>query len=52
MNFKEIFELLINRYGDGGLVITILIIILFLFLPYLFNKSNKNMSQNLEKMTQ
>ena len=50
MNFKEIFETLINIYGDGGLIISVLIVVLFIVTPYFFNKSNKTINQGLEKM--
>ena len=43
MDFVKIFQFLTETYGYGGLVISILLVILFLFLPYLFKKNNKEM---------
>lgn len=51
MNFTEIFKFLSESYGGGGLVLSVLIILLFLFLPYLFNKNNKNMKDGLNEVS-
>ena len=51
MNFTEIFKFLSENYGGGGLVLSVLIILLFLFLPYLFNKSNKNMKDGFDTVS-
>jgi len=52
MNFKDVIELLISSYGITGLIISVLIIILFIITPYMFNKSNKNINKGLEKMAE
>lgn len=51
MNFVDYFKFLIESYGYGGLVISILIVLLFIFLPYLFKKNNKNMKDGLHEVT-
>lgn len=51
MDFVKIFQFLTETYGYGGLVISILLIVLFLFLPYLFKKNNKEMKDGLKDVT-
>jgi len=51
MDFAKIFQFLTETYGYGGLVLSILIVILFLFLPYLFKKNDKKMSDGLKEVT-
>jgi len=48
MDFVEFFKFLTDGYGYGGLVISILITLLFLFLPYLFKKNSKEMKDGLK----
>ena len=48
MNFVEFFKFLTDGYGYGGLVISILIVLLFMFLPYLFRKNNKEIKDGLK----
>ena len=50
MNFVEFFRFLTDGYGYGGLVISILISLLFIFLPYLFKKNNKEIKDGLENV--
>ena len=51
MDFVKIFQFLTETYGYGGLVLSILIVILFLFLPYLMRKNNKDMKDGLKDVT-
>ena len=51
MDFVKIFQFLTETYGYGGLVLSILIVVLFLFLPYLFKKNNKDMKDGLREVT-
>lgn len=51
MDFVKIFQFLTEAYGYGGLVISILIVILFLLLPYLMRKNNKDMKDGLKDVT-
>lgn len=51
MDFVKIFQFFTETYGYGGLVISILIILLFLFLPYLFKKNNKDIKDGLKDVT-
>lgn len=51
MDFAKIFQFLTETYGYGGLVLSILIVILFLMLPYFFKKSDKNMHDGLKEVT-
>ena len=51
MDFAKIFQFLTETYGYGGLVLSILIVVLFLFLPYLFKKNDKKMHDGLKEVT-
>jgi uncharacterized membrane protein (DUF106 family) len=51
MDFVKIFQFLTETYGYGGLVISILLVVLFLFLPYLFKKNDKKMHDGLKEVT-
>lgn len=51
MNFVEFFKFLTDGYGYGGLVISILIVLLFMFLPYLFRKNNKEIKDGLKDVS-
>ena len=51
MDFVKIFQFLTETYGYGGLVLSILIVILFLFLPYLMRRNNKDMKDGLKDVT-
>lgn len=51
MDFAKIFQFLTETYGYGGLVLSILIVILFLMLPYFFKKSDKKMHDGLKEVT-
>jgi hypothetical protein len=51
MDFVKIFQFLTETYGYGGLVLSILIVILFLLLPYLMRKNNKDMKDGLKDVT-
>ena len=51
MDFAKIFQFLTETYGYGGLVISILIVVLFLLLPYFFKKSDKKMHDGLKEVT-
>ena len=51
MNFVDYFKFLIETYGYGGLILSILIVLLFIFLPYLFKKNNKEMKDGLKEVT-
>lgn len=51
MDFAKIFQFLTETYGYGGLVISILIVILFLFLPYLFKRNDKKINDGLKEVT-
>ena len=51
MDFAKIFQFLTENYGYGGLVISILIVVLFLLLPYFFKKSDKRMHDGLKEVT-
>jgi len=51
MDFVEFFKFLTDGYGYGGLVISIMITLLFLFLPYLFKKNNKEIKDGLKDVT-
>lgn len=51
MDFAKIFQFLTETYGYGGLVLSILIVVLFLMLPYFFKKSDKNMHNGLKEVT-
>lgn len=51
MDFAKIFQFLTETYGYGGLVLSILIVVLFLFLPYLFKRNNKEMKDGLKEVT-
>lgn len=51
MDFVKIFQFLTETYGYGGLALSILIVILFLLLPYLMRKNNKDMKDGLKDVT-
>ena len=51
MDFTKVFQFLTETYGYGGLVISILIVVLFLLLPYFFKKSDKKMHDGLKEVT-
>jgi uncharacterized membrane protein (DUF106 family) len=51
MNFVDYFKFLIETYGYGGLILSILIVLLFIFLPYLFKRNNKEMKDGLKEVT-
>ena len=51
MDFAKIFQFLTETYGYGGLVLSILIVVLFLMLPYFFKKSDKKMHDGLKEVT-
>ena len=51
MDFVKIFQFLTETYGYSGLALSILIIVLFLFLPYLMRKNNKDMKEGLKDVT-
>lgn len=51
MDFAKIFQFLTETYGYGGLVISILIVVLFLLLPYFFKKSDKKIQDGLKEVT-
>ena len=51
MDFIKVFQFLTETYGYGGLVISILIVVLFLLLPYFFKKSDKKMHDGLKEVT-
>ena len=51
MDFVKIFQFLTETYGYSGLALSILIIVLFLFLPYLMRKNNKDMKEELKDVT-
>lgn len=51
MDFVKIFQFLTETYGYGGLVISILLVVLFLLLPYFFKKSDKKMHDGLKEVT-
>ena len=51
MDFAKIFQFLTETYGYGGLVLSILIVILFLMLPYFFKKSDKKIHDGLKEVT-
>lgn len=51
MDFAKIFQFLTETYGYGGLVLSILIVVLFLMLPYFFRKSDKKMHDGLKEVT-
>lgn len=51
MDFTKIFQFLTETYGYGGLIISILIVVLFLMLPYFFKKTDKKMHDGLKEVT-
>ena len=51
MDFVKIFQFLTESYGYGGLVISILIVVLFLLLPYFFKKADKKVKDGLKEVT-
>ena len=51
MDFAKIFQFLTETYGYGGLVISILLVVLFLLLPYFFKRSDKKMHDGLKEVT-
>ena len=51
MDFVKIFQFLTETYGYGGLVISILLVVLFLLLPYFFKRSDKKMHDGLKEVT-
>jgi uncharacterized membrane protein (DUF106 family) len=51
MDYVKVFQFLTENYGYGGLAISILIVLIFIFLPYLMKKSNKDMKDGLKDVT-
>lgn len=51
MDFVKIFQFFIETYGYSGFVVSVLIIILFITLPYLIKKNNKDIKDGLKDIT-
>ena len=51
MDFVKIFQFFIETYGYSGFVVSVLIIILFITLPYLIKKNNKDIKDGLKYIT-
>lgn len=51
MDFVKIFQFLTESYGYGGLVISVLIVVLFLLLPYFFKKADKKVKDGFKEVT-
>ena len=51
MDFVKIFQFFIEAYGYSGFVVSVLIIILFITLPYLIKKNNKDIKDGLKDIT-
>jgi len=51
MDYNSIFNLFIGNYGYLGLFLSFSIIVLFILMPYLINKSNKNINKSLNELT-
>ena len=47
MDLNKVIELIINSYGIGGLIISILIILFAISVPYLFKKNSKDIKDTM-----